>query len=372
MDYRKLGRTGLPVSAIGLGTEYTRGQPAEAVSALLEAAIDRGVNYFDVIFTMPDFVDNLAPVLGRRRDEVLLTGHLGSSSKDGQYAKTRSIKRSEQIFEDMLSRLSTDYVDILFLHNCDSEKDFVELTKPRGQMDLAARYRQEGQARFIGFSGHTVSTARMALDIDMVDVLMFPINISGNAVEGKRELLAECAARGVGVVAMKPFAGGKLLRQERTVTVAANQMGGQALKVTKQQPITPVQCLAYVLAQPGLSTVIPGCKNVSELEATLGYLGASEEERDFASILSDFQQYREGECVYCNHCLSCPAEIDIGLVMRLLDEASSGSMATAQTAYAALAARGSDCQQCGDCVRRCPFGADAMAGMAQAVELFGD
>ena len=271
----------------------------------------------------------------------------------------------------MLARLGTDYVDILFLHNCDSERDRAELTKPGGQMDLAARYKAEGKARFIGFSGHTVSTARMALDIDMVDVLMFPINISGNAVEGKRELLSECAARNIGVVAMKPFAGGKLLRQERTVMVGSNQMGGQALEITKERPITPVQCLAYVLAQPGLSTIVPGCKDVAELEATLGYFDASEEERDFAPILSDFAQYREGECVYCNHCLPCPAHIDIGQIMRLSDEARTGSLAAARTAYAELEAQGSDCQECGACVQRCPFGADAMAGMSLAAELFG-
>lgn len=371
MEYRKLGRTGLEVSAIGLGTEYTRGQPAETVSALLEAAIDRGINYIDVIFTMPEFLDHLAPVLRRRRDEVFLTGHLGSHHKDGQYAKTRSMKLTQEIWADMLRRLGTDRVDVLFLHNCDGEADWAELTKPGGQMELAARYKAEGQARFIGFSGHTVETARQALELDMVDVLMFPINLSGNAVPGKRELLAECAARQVGVVAMKPFGGGKLLREERTVTISHNQVGGDTLTLAKKQPITPVHCLAYVLAQPGLSTVVPGCKDVAELEAALSYLSASEAGRDFAPALADFAQYREGECVYCNHCWPCPAGIDIGQVMRLLDEGRSGSLAAARTAYAALEADGADCQECGACVERCPFGADPMAGMAQAAELLG-
>jgi aryl-alcohol dehydrogenase-like predicted oxidoreductase len=54
MEYRKLGRTGLDVSAIGLGTEYLNGQSRETVVSVVREAVDRGVNYFDLVFSFPE------------------------------------------------------------------------------------------------------------------------------------------------------------------------------------------------------------------------------------------------------------------------------------------------------------------------------
>jgi predicted aldo/keto reductase-like oxidoreductase len=370
MQFRKLGRTGLDVGAIGLGTEYLKGQPRETVVSVVGEAIARGVNYFDLVFTFPAYLDNLSAALQGHRDRVFLTGHLGSTEKNGQYNKTRSVKRSETFFLDLLSRLGTDYVDVLFLHNCDSQKDYDQIFRPRGPLDLAHRLQQEGKARFIGFSGHTIATALQAVESGQVDVLMFPINMAGNAVPGKRDLLSTCVAHNVGLVAMKPFGGGKLLSKQRTMRVAKYQMGGQALKLRKPAPITPVQCLSYVLAQVGVSTTVPGCRDVDELTATLAYWQASEEERDFSGVVVDFEQYVVGECVYCNHCLPCPTAIDIGQTIRLLDMAQQGLTAELQAAYDALPSRASECTECGACMERCPFGVNVILKMEQAVALF--
>jgi predicted aldo/keto reductase-like oxidoreductase len=170
---------------------------------------------------------------------------------------------------------------------------------------------------------------------------------------------------------MKPFAGGKLLSDVRTVRVAQYQMGGDALKLKKTAPITPVQCLSYTLAQVGVCTAIPGCSDVEELSAALAFLDATEEERDFSVLLAEFEQYVTGECVYCNHCLPCPEAIDIGQVTCMMETAQQHRTAALRAEYDALTARASDCTECGACVERCPFGVDVVAKMAQAVELFG-
>ncbi|MBN1217563.1 MAG: aldo/keto reductase [Anaerolineae bacterium] len=370
MEYRTLGRTGLEVSVVGLGTEYLNGQSRENVVSVIREAIDRGVNYIDLVFSFPDYLNNLSEALRGRREQVILTGHLGSTERNGQYRKTRSPKQSEQAFREFLARLDTDYVDILFLHNCDKQKDYDQLTKPRGQMELAQRLRQAGQARFIGFSGHTVSTALQAIESGVVDVLMLPVNLAANAVPGKKDLLKACVAHNVGVVAMKPFAGGKLLQKQRTVRMSGYQMGGQSLNLKKSAPITPVQCLAYVLAQVGVCTTVPGCANLEQLDAALAYRQATEAEKDFSSLLADFQQYVAGECVYCNHCLPCPERIDIGQTIRLLEMAQRQLTAELQAEYEALPAKASACEECGVCVERCPFGVEVTAKMRQAVALF--
>ena len=137
-----------------------------------------------------------------------------------------------------------------------------------------------------------------------------------------------------------------------------------------QKAITPVQCLAYTLSQVGVSTAIPGCADLEQLAASLAYLEASEEARDFSMHLTDFEQYIEGECVYCNHCLPCPSVIDIGQVNRLLDLAQQAMMPELQAAYDGLASKASDCTQCGVCEDRCPFGVSVMDRMELAAEMF--
>jgi predicted aldo/keto reductase-like oxidoreductase len=370
VEFRKLGKTGLDVSVIGLGTEYLNEQPRERVVSVVHEAIERGVNYFDLIFGFAEYRDNLGAALKGHRERVVLAGHLGSTEKYGQYCKTRSPQKSEPFFLDLLARLGTDYVDIVMLHNFNSVRDYESTMKPQGLMGLARRLQQAGKARFIGISAHRIEVASKAVESGQIDVVMLPINLLGNAMPGKRELLDLCARRGVGVVAMKPFGGGKLLRQRGAFRATRYQTGGASFKTRLTTAITPIQCLSYVLAQVGVSTVIPGVKDNAELAAALHTLAATGAERDFSAIVTDLGQYREGECVYCNHCLPCPAVIDIGQVNRLLDTAQQGMTQALRTAYGALPAKASACTECGACLARCPFGVDVISTIKQAIALF--
>jgi predicted aldo/keto reductase-like oxidoreductase len=369
MQFRKLGRTGLDVSAIGLGTEHLNGQPRDTVVSVIHEAIERGVNYFDLVFSLPEYLDNLSAAFRGHREHVFLTGHLGSTERNGQYFKTRSVKTCERSFLDFLSRLGTDHVDVLFLHNFNSVKDYDNVMKPGGLIDLACRLRQEGKARCIGISAHNTAVAIKAVESGQIDVVMFPINLLGNAMPGRKELLNLCAGQGIGLVAMKPFGGGKLLQARGTFRVPKYQTGGESFKTKLTFEITPTQCLSYTLAQVGVSTAVPGVRNTAELAAALQTLEATEAERDFSSLVASFR-YTEGECVYCNHCLPCPVVIDIGLINRLVDAAQWGISKELQMAYDALPVRASSCTECGACTERCPFGVDAIAKMRQAVELF--
>ena len=117
---------------------------------------------------------------------------------------------------------------------------------------------------------------------------MNQINIANNSMSGREDFLESCRKENVGLVAIKPFAGGKLLQRNRTVNIAKYQSGGISLKKKIPKSITPIKCLNYVLSQNGVSTTVPGVKNVQELEELLAYVNASEEEREFASIIKTF------------------------------------------------------------------------------------
>jgi hypothetical protein len=370
MEHRKLGKTGLAVSAISLGTEYLLNQSREHVAGVIHEAIDLGVNYFDLFWPQPEFRDNLGAAFAGRRERVMLAAHLGAVMRNGQEEKTRDLKACRTFFEDFLTRYHTDYVDVLFLHNIDEQADYDEVMRPGGMAELGQAIRREGRARLIGFSGHTVATSLQAVESGVIDLLMFPVNLAGHAVPGKKDLFRACAAKGVGLVAMKPFAGGKLLLKERIVAMENFQVGGAPQTIEKPRPITPAQCLAYVLAQSGLSTIVPGCKSVEEVRDVQGYWETTPEERDYSSVVTDFAKYTPGECVYCNHCLPCPSVIDIGQLIRLLETVQRRMTDELRSAYGSLGGKASDCIHCGQCTERCPFGVDVETKMEQAMALF--
>ena len=368
MEYRPLGKTCINAGVIGLGTEYLNKQPRETVVQVIRKALENGVNYIDLVFSLPDYLRNISAALDGYREKAVLAVHLGSAEKNGQYRKTRSAKECEKVFSHVLSVLNTDYTDIVNIHFVRTEKEY-ETVLSKGILELALRLKDDGRARFIGMSTHDPAVAIQAARSGHIDVIMIQVNLANNAMPQRNDMLATCAREGVGVVAMKPFGGGKLLQTNRTVSISRYQTGWKTIKKKIPRAITPVQCINYTLSQVGVCTVVPGVKNNEELDAALAFLGAADEEKDFSRLLTDFKEYITGECVYCNHCLPCPSTIDIGHVIRLLDMAQQ-NITAALDEYDALPAKASHCTECGSCVERCPFDVDIIPKMQQAAALF--
>jgi predicted aldo/keto reductase-like oxidoreductase len=369
MDFRVLGKTGLKVGAIGLGTEYLNGQSRERVLSVVRTAIDKGVNYFDAVFAYPDYRDNLAAAFQDRRNRILICGHICCAmSKSGHYRLSRDVKENDRLFHDLLKRFKTDHVDIVMVQMVNELTSYENICRPGGIMDLVHRFKEQGKARFIGISGHKVPAVAKTLAECAVDVVMFPINIAWDLTPGRQELYDICRRRQAGLVAMKIYGGGRVLRRQgRTVA-------------------TPVQCISYALDQKGVATVVPGVRSTSELDAALVYLKASVRDRAYRKILKDCREELKGNCVYCNHCLPCPQGIDIARVLSRLDRIQAGKKAAAlrnRTNYyhpgrlrlmrsinfKGLSGRPDKCNECGACVKRCPFGVDIVGKMKQAANL---
>lgn len=370
MEYRTLGHSGVQVSVIGLGAEHLYRAPQETVTPLIHAALDRGVTYFDTIFAFADYRDTLAAPFRGRRQEAVLVCHLGCAEKQGQYLKTHNPKLCEQYFLDYLTRFDTDYVDVLMLHNVDTLREYELMLAPKGQVELAQRYRREGRARCIGISGHTPETFQRVVQDGVVDAVMFPINVSGAGMQPGRDLLRACGRHGVGVVAMKVLGGGKLLNKGHKIYFPKYQTGGKAFKQRPPESLTPVQCISYALSQTNVATALIGLRSVAELDAALAYVEATDEEKDFTQAVVEFKEYLVGECVYCDHCLPCPARIDVGAVVRLVDMSGGQVTSALQAEYRALPAPASACTRCGACIQRCPFGVDVLAQIDRAVALY--
>ena len=381
MRYRKLGRTGVDVGVVGLGTEYLETVPKDTIASVVDEAVDNGVNYIDLFMASPNVRDNFGLALKNRRQKVMVAGHLGVVLEKGQYSKTRDTALAERYFDDLLTRLQTDYIDVLMLHFVDEPDDYETVFGSGGLLSLAMRLKKEGKVRFIGMSSHKVPVALKAVKSGDIDVLMFSMNpafdtltadmdmdavwqdnfqkeastSNNRAKPQRRELYQACAIHGVGIAAMKPYAAGRLFVKENPSSIV----------------LTPVQCINYSLSQPGVCTVVPGCKNVEEMKAALAFLNATDEEKDYTAIANNHVWKLRGSCMYCNHCLPCPVGIDIGTTTRLADTAEYGMTDSLISEYEALSSKASDCTQCGVCMEKCPFDVDVVGNMARAVAVFG-
>ncbi|MFX0038671.1 MAG: aldo/keto reductase [Promethearchaeota archaeon] len=288
MKFQILGRTNLKVSEIGLGTEYLLGQSKKVVMSVLQEAIKNGINYFDIVFNVSEYIDKISSAIRDYRDEIILTSHLGSVEEHGKVRRTRNIKDCEETFSKNLTKFGRGYIDIVNLQYV-KEKEYESIIKPGGLLDLAKKLQREGKAKFIGISTHDTSIGQKAIKSGDFDMIMNQINIISHKIKERENFLNICKKENIGVVAIKPFAGGKLLQKNRTVSIAKYQSGGISVKKKIPLDISPIKCLSYTLSQTGVSTTVPGVKNTQELNEILAYENASDEEKDYSALIKEFE-----------------------------------------------------------------------------------
>ena len=356
MEYRINRRTGDAISVLGLGTSVL---PAgEEGVRILEAAVEGGINYFDLATAESHTFTTFGRALAGVRSKVRYQVHFGALYGPGKsYAWTLNLDKIKASVDWQLSELKTDYIDYGFIHCLDEEKDWEKYRK-NGVLDYLLQLKDQGVVHHLGFSTHTPKVANLILDADVADMMLFSINAAYDYQHGefahgsgseRMELYQRCEAMGVGISVMKPFSGGQLL-DERTSPF------GRAL--------SPWQCLQYVLDKPGVLTVVAGAGSMDELESILGFFAASPAERDYSLIASLTPVDLQGRCVYCNHCQPCPAGIDVGLANKYYDLARAGDD-LAVDHYRTLHVHADACTQCGHCNSRCPFHVDQMARMRE-------
>ena len=385
MEYRSVGNTGIQASVIGLGSEHLDNKPQEFVTEVIAAAIDREINIMDLFMPGEAVRTNVGHALKGRRDKMLIQGAIGSVDLNQQYDVSRDLDVCKRYFEDMLRFLQTDYIDFGMLFFLDTHED-IDAVLNNGIVEYARQLKRDGKIRAIGAGTHNPDTARRIVEEGLAEMLMFSINpafdmMPGNAdIEtmlgddftsrvttidpARADLYRLCESKRVGITVMKSLGAGKLLSPDHTPF-------GKIL--------TPVQCIHYALTRPAVVSALVGCKSAEEVEAAVKYLEASDAERDYSEAVSSFRGDGKGgfkgSCVYCNHCLPCPSNIDVAAVNKyldiaLLDEANIPPSVVQH--YRSLEARGSDCVECGSCELRCPFSVQVVRNMRKAAELFGE
>jgi len=382
MKYTTLGRTGMQVNPVGLGCEHLEKLPYEQVKSVVDAALDAGINIFDVFMSEPNVRSYIGEALKGRRDQVILQGHLGAVWENGQYKRSRKIEDVKFFFEDFMTRLQTDYVDIGMIHLVDTFED-LDVILNGDVIEYAKKLKADGVIKAIGLSSHNPAVALKAVRTGLIDVLMFSLNAAYDLLpedtalgemfkadtfkrEGlnginpvRAELYATCEQMGVAITVMKGLGAGSLLKAETSPF-------GVSLSVT--------QCIHYALDRPAVAAMMVGCRTPEEVAVAKEYQNAADEQKDYSVILGADPKFSlVGKCMYCSHCLPCPMNIDIASVNKYLDLAKlQGEVPpTLAQHYADLGANAADCIGCGSCEERCPFGVPIVARMEEAREIFG-
>ena len=220
MEYRKLPRGDEKISVLGLGMGGIQNTPPEEIQAVIERAIENGVNFFDLCAGGSSVYEPFGRAIKGKRDKVYFQLHFGAVyKKNGEYGWSHNLQTIKNTFEWELKTLGTDYVDFGFLHCVDDESDLGDIKK-NGILDFVKSLKNQGVVRHIGFSSHTPSVANKLLDTGIVDMMMFSINPAydlecgdeygiGTTAE-RAELFRRCEKEGVGISVMKPFHGGHL------------------------------------------------------------------------------------------------------------------------------------------------------------------
>lgn len=378
MNYRRLGKTDLMVSEIGFGAEWMEDKPVEEVVEITRRFAAAGVNILDCWMPNPEVRSALGAGIKGQRDHWIIQGHIGATWQGGQYVRTRDMDKVRPAFEDLLARLGTDHVELGMIHYVDDVDEFERVISGEF-MTYVRELKAAGTIGHVGLSTHNPDVALLAARQGEIEVIMFSVNpafdmmpasedlddMFGEYDEGlegmepvRAELYATCEREDVGMTVMKGYAGGRLLSAETSPFGVA---------------LTPAQCIHYALTRPAAASVMVGVTTLEHVDDALSYEWASEDERDYASVLADAPRHAYyGQCTYCGHCAPCVSGINIALVNKFYDLAvmQDEVPASVQAHYEALDESASSCIACEECETRCPFGVPIADRMAQAAELF--
>jgi 1-deoxyxylulose-5-phosphate synthase len=293
MKYRKLGRTGLDVSAICLGCmsygEPDRGRQKwtlgeDDARPFFQQAIEAGINFFDTANTYSG--GSSEEITGRalrdfaNRDEIVLaTKVFMTVDREGPNAKGLSRKAILSGIDASLRRLGTDYVDLYQIHRWDPETPIEET------LEALHDVVKSGKARYIGASSmwawqfskalHTADAHGWTRFVTMQN----HYNLLNR--EEEREMLPLCADEGIGVIPWSPLARGKLTRDwdEQTTRSESDEFGRTLYLDSDKQIVDAVAAvaeargvsraqvaLAWVLAKPVVDAPIVGATKAAHLE----------------------------------------------------------------------------------------------------------
>ncbi|MGI8913379.1 MAG: aldo/keto reductase [Chloroflexota bacterium] len=222
MKYKRLGRTGLKVSEICLGTMTFGSQADEQASkAIVKRALDAGVNFFDTanVYNAGVSEEFTGRALKEVRRDIVLATKLHGKMGPGPNDQGQSRKHIMDAIEQSLRRLTTDYIDLYQVHRFDPTCPLDETLRALDDLVHSGKVRYIGASNYAAWQLCTALWTSDKLGLARYDCVQPRHNLISRAIE--QELLPLCQAQGVGVIVYNPLAGGMLTGKHQRQAPAA-------------------------------------------------------------------------------------------------------------------------------------------------------
>jgi aryl-alcohol dehydrogenase-like predicted oxidoreductase/Pyruvate/2-oxoacid:ferredoxin oxidoreductase delta subunit len=334
MKYIRLGKTNLTVSKTAIGTVPLQRLPTPEAVRLIRAAYDGGVTFFDTADNYSQSEAKLGRALEGLRHKVVIATKVSVP----QYSN--AMVALEQSMRD----LKTDYIDVIQLHNPK------EVPDGTAQDDaLAALYdaQKKGYVRHIGFTSHSLRNALAAAKSGLFDTIQYPLCYLSSSKDD--ELIEYCMKENLGLIAMKPFAGGMI--RDAALTF---------LYFRQKENVVPIY---GIQRRSELEVLLELEENPPQLDSYMAI-----------SIQEGKKRYQHLFCRGCEQCLpACPQGIRPGYMGRIGDFLYRNPPGKYLTqAWHEQVSKIPSCTGCGKCVAACPFDCDLREKMKESYLVFSD
>lgn len=318
MRYVELGRTGMMISEVGLGGIPIIRLDTDAAVRILRRAYEQGVTLFDTANAYRDSEDKMGRALQGLRDKVVIA--------------TKTIRRdaaaaTEQL-ENSLAMLRTDYIDLYQLHQIAQEKDWQAVTAPGGALEAVVKAKEAGKVRHIGVTSHNLKMAVKLVRTGLFSTIQFPFNFI--ETDAGAELFPEAREQGMGILVMKPFAGGVIDNADIV------------FKFLRQYPD---------------AIPLPGCDSEQSVDEVVGFYNRPNLVTDQDNTLMEEYRKKLGKafCRRCEYCQPCPKDVKITMAMGYqIFVSRMGPKVAADFARIPMESV-AQCEECGECVKLCPY-----------------
>lgn len=314
----EFGRTGLNISELGFGGIPIIRLNKNTAVKVLRRAYERGITFYDTANAYRDSEEKIGCAFEGMREKVVIA--------------TKTIQRNAQgatkQLENSLRMLRTDYIDVYQMHQIAHEKEFNAVMAAGGALEAIVKAQKEGKIRFIGVTSHNISMALKLVKTSLFSSIQFPFNFIEDAA--KDELHKTAHDLGMGILAMKPFAGGVIDNADT------------AFKFLRQYPdVVP----------------IPGFDSLESVDEVVSFY-------ERANVIAEqdrklMEKYRtelgKRFCRRCEYCQPCPNGVMITAAMSYKILASRMSPAVSVEFARAAMESVKQCDSCGTCLERCPY-----------------
>ncbi|MCM8817763.1 MAG: aldo/keto reductase [Candidatus Omnitrophica bacterium] len=304
METRALGKTGIKVSEISLGGVAFTWLGRKRAEKLIDFCIEKGINYIDVYSGTGE---KIRDALKRHRNNLFI-----------------STRGNSKTLENCLKEFGLDYFDIFLLSMIDSKDQLKQAIDEASNLE---KFRRQGKFKILGIATHNPAIYEPIIESKIFEVMMVPVNCID---EVDNKVYQEARKKGIGIIAMKPLAGGNLQKYDSAIK--------------------------YVLNLP-ISTAIIGMARIKEVQQNIRVL------KNLEITPEDDNFYREirkklGKvfCRYCGHCIfpqPCPEDIPVRTIMMLETLAYQANLRRNVSEKTLKSIE--RCRKCGLCEERCPY-----------------